>query len=53
MGFYWTVGSDMPDEEIIVMRPGFCSENPENNVEEKSKGEDQVIINQGLTSIKK
>ena len=23
MAFYWTVGSDMPNEEIVVVRPAF------------------------------
>jgi len=23
MAFYWTVGTDMPDEEIIVVRPAL------------------------------
>jgi len=30
MAFYWTVGTDMPDEEIIVVRPALKAKKSDN-----------------------
>ncbi len=30
MAFYWTVGNDMPNEEIVVIRPSLHSKKSEN-----------------------
>jgi len=53
MIFYWTVGCDMPNEEIVVLRPATKSNLPdEDNPNNTNNGTTSEIYNQVISQSK-